>query len=79
MKKKVDKNAFNSFINNYPKKLERDVYGVCEPPLITYNDFSKGDWPESIVASTYLYENEPESYWYVPEEERIYCIHEVDN
>lgn len=49
----VTEEAFRAFVKNYPRRLERDVYGACEPPLITYNDFELAPaWPESIVAST---------------------------
>ncbi len=48
--KEVTKNKFDEFIKIYPGKLVRDVYGVFDPPLITYNDFKFGDWPDSVVA-----------------------------
>lgn len=49
--KKVSKNEYLEFIKNYPKPLEFDCTGICEPPLGTYNDSSDGKmWPESIVA-----------------------------
>lgn len=37
--KRVSKQEFIEFLENYPRKLERDVYGVCDPPAISYNDF----------------------------------------
>lgn len=53
--KKVGKKEFNKFIEEYPTKLQRDVTGISDPPLVTYNDFSNGKvWPESIVARYYL-------------------------
>jgi hypothetical protein len=39
------------FIAAYPRKLEADVLGTYEPPLVTFNDFTLGKWPESVVAS----------------------------
>ena len=45
------KEELAEFVVTYPRPLERDVYGVCEPPLVTYNDFTLGPWPLSIVAS----------------------------
>lgn len=39
------------FVATYPRPLERDVYGAHEPPLVTFNDFTLGVWPESVVAS----------------------------
>ena len=73
--KNVSKEEFNAFINNYPRKLVRDVFGACDPPLVTYNDFELADrWPYSIVANTWLYDDTPGSYYYEPEEERKYII-----
>jgi hypothetical protein len=40
-----------TFVRTYPRVLQRDVYGACEPPLVTYNDFTRGVWPDSVVAS----------------------------
>lgn len=52
MMKLVSKEEFESFVKNYPVKLEWDVTTICEPPLGTYNDFSEGKvWPGSVVAS----------------------------
>jgi hypothetical protein len=48
--KTVTKEEFEQFIATYPRSLDRDVAMMCEPPVVTYNDFSLGDWPESIVA-----------------------------
>lgn len=55
----VTKEQFDLFIKNRfiatGVKLDRDVTGICEPPLLTLNDFSNGlMWPESIVAKGYL-------------------------
>lgn len=49
----VSKDEFAAFLKAYPRKLERDVYAACEPPMVTYNDFERAPyWPDSIVAST---------------------------
>lgn len=75
--KEVSKREFIDFINYYPRKLDRDVYAVCEPPSITYNDFELANrWPYSIVASTMAYSDNPKDYYYTPEEERFYKIME---
>lgn len=72
---RVSKEEFIAFLNNYPRKLERDVYGVCEPPSVTYNDFELADrWWFSVVASTSLYDDNPGDYFYKPEEDRVYKI-----
>ena len=71
----VSKEEYVKFINNYPRPLNRDVFAACDPPSVTYNDFKLADrWPYSIVASTYLYDDTPGSYFYEPEEKRIYQI-----
>jgi len=48
--KKVNKNEFEIFIKEYSRELKSDVARMFEPPLVTYNDFILGAWPESIVA-----------------------------
>ena len=75
IKKKVTKEEFEKFINDYPRKLECDCSGICEPPAVSYNDFELANrWPYSIVASTWLYDDDPDGYYYEPEEERDYYI-----
>jgi len=45
------KEEYDSFIMNYPNKLERSVLTFCEPPVVQFNDFSNDKiWPESVVA-----------------------------
>lgn len=73
--KQVSKAEFIEFLKNYPKKLDRDVYGICDPPSITYNDFVLANrWPYSVVASTFAYDDNPDGYYYEPDEERIYRV-----
>lgn len=48
--KQVTKEEFELFIKNYPHELEIDVCGIFEPPIKSYNDFTIGMWPESVVA-----------------------------
>lgn len=73
--KEVSETEFKDFIRHYPRKLERDVYGVCDPPLISYNDFELANrFPASIVASTHLYSDDPNDYYYEPKEKRVYEI-----
>ena len=71
----VSKEEFINFINNYPRPLDRDVCGISDPPLISYNDFELANrWPDSIIASTFLYDDNPNDYFYEPPEERTYRI-----
>jgi len=75
MTKNVNKEEFYEFIKNYPRKLDRDVCGIYDPPAVTYNDFELANrWPYSVVANTFLYDDKPGDYFYVPEEERTYKI-----
>jgi hypothetical protein len=71
----VSKEDFDVFIKNYPRQLDCDVCAIAEPPLITYNDFSLGNWPESIVAKTWKYDDKPGERYYEPEEARSYFIY----
>lgn len=49
--KEVCRDEFDAFVRAYPRKLEVDVYGACDPPLITWNDFERAPlWPDSVVA-----------------------------
>lgn len=73
-RKDVTKQEFIDFCNSYPRALTSDVYGISEPPAVSYNDFEIGWWPLSIIASTRLYVDNPEDLFYIPEEERFYSI-----
>lgn len=73
--KQVSKQEFIEFINHYPRRLDVDCWGACEPPFLSYNDFALANrFPYSIVASTFAYDNDPSGYYYEPEEERTYTI-----
>lgn len=73
--KRVSKSEFVEFLKNYPRKLDCDVCGICDPPSITYNDFVLANrWPYSVVASTFAYDDNPDGYYYEPDEERIYRV-----
>lgn len=75
--KNVTKEEFEEFIKNYPRKLERDVCGISDPPNITYNDFELANrWPYSVVARTFMYSDDKEDYYYCPESKRTYAIME---
>lgn len=52
MKEKVTKEEFDNFIKLYPNKLKTNCHTICEPPMVSFNDFSIAKyWPESMVAS----------------------------
>lgn len=48
--KQVTREEFKYFVESYPSKLVYDVCGISEPPTGTYNDFSIGKYPQSVVA-----------------------------
>lgn len=59
--KSVSKDEFDEFIKAYPNKLHKQVHSIPEPPLISYYDFTLGNWPEGRVASCQVdYYNYPE-------------------
>ena len=72
--KRVSKSEFEEFLSAYPRQIVRDVFGACDPPAVSYNDFELGYWPRSIVASTHLYDDKPGEYFYEPPEERYFSI-----
>ena len=75
VRKQVSKQEFIEFINHYPRRLDVDCWGACEPPLLSYNDFTLANrFPYSIVASTFAYDDDPSGYYYAPEESRTYTI-----
>ena len=57
----VSKEEFDQFVLAYPNPLERDVTGICEHPVLTYNDFSLGPWSYSVVARVVLNESYPKN------------------
>jgi hypothetical protein len=48
--KPVAEDVFRDYLRSYPAPLKRNVSHIYEPPLVTYNDFRLGKWPESVVA-----------------------------
>lgn len=73
--KYVSKAEFVEFIKNYPRKLEKNVCGIYDPPSVTYNDFELANrWPYSVVASTFAYDDDPNGYYYEDENKRVYRI-----
>jgi len=49
--KPVTPEEFDNFLLAYPRPLDRHLTAICEPPQISYNDFTLGNWPDSVVAS----------------------------
>ena len=67
--REVTGEEFSAFMENYPRPLSKDIARRYEPALFTANDFSLGNWPESIVAKASLtegeayYDHEPTKYY----------------
>lgn len=66
IEKRVSKEEFEKFIKSYPRKLSMDVCAIAEPPLITYNDFTLGKFPDCIVARRWAVSDNPNDYFYNP-------------
>jgi hypothetical protein len=49
--KQASKAEFEEFIESYPNKLESHTSHIITPPIVSFNDFSLGKFPESIVAT----------------------------
>jgi len=63
----VTKEEFDKFIQAYPRELLRDVFHANEPPIVTYNDFTLGDWPDSVVAAYSVGDLPGAHYYYGPD------------
>lgn len=57
--KQVTQAEFDAFIKSYPRALEEHLYART-PPVISYNDFTLGNWPESVIARHDVGLNGPE-------------------
>ena len=57
--KNVTYKEMMDFVNQYPSKLVVDVCGIGEPPVKSWNDFTLGNWPASIVARCCIFDNDP--------------------
>lgn len=55
--KSVTEAEFKEFVNNYPNTLHQSVIKKAHPPKLEYNDFSKGNYPESLVCWANLYDS----------------------
>jgi len=76
--KTVTKEEFEQFLKDYPEKLVHDVCRVCDPPMISFNDFTKAEkWPESVVAKYFdrYYPTDDITYM-IQEPESDNCQHE---
>jgi hypothetical protein len=62
--KSVSKEEFDNHIKHWPRPLVKDCYAAFDPPMISYNDFTYGYWPESIVAAhSGSFAGDPEGNW----------------
>ncbi len=56
--KEVTRDEFYAYIEAYPRPLDVDICGITDPPTVSYDDVTLGNWPESLVAK-YFREYEP--------------------
>lgn len=68
--KNVTKEELEKFVRKYPRKLEKHEVMICSPPLLTYNDFEIGEYPDSVVAKEWQGTDREGDLWYMPESER---------
>ena len=71
--KRVSEEEFYAFIKAYPNKLDFDTCGIYDPPLSSYNDFSRGMWPDSMVAKIHRNDMLPQE-WNAGENEYFILI-----
>lgn len=56
--RQCNQKEFLSFIKNYKSELIVDISGIYEPPLKRYIDPNIKDWPDCIVATVVLTNNQ---------------------
>ena len=66
--REVTKDELRAWVKAYPRKLITDVNATGEPPQFTFNDFTLGNWPDSVVARFFLEGYSPEGSYAVLEE-----------
>ena len=52
-----------AFIDAYPRPLTPYISGIFDPPLYSFNDFTLGDYPESVVAMYRTCGGDPDDIW----------------
>lgn len=53
--REVTKDELLAWVKAYPRPLDRDLDGTCDPHRLTFNDFAVAPkWPESVVAYFYV-------------------------
>jgi hypothetical protein len=57
-KRKVTETEMLDHIQAWPRPITPDRLMTFEPPLVTFNDFTLGRWPECVVASCTMSESD---------------------
>lgn len=80
MKKIISKENFAAIINEYPADLDYNENHICDPPMVTYNDFSDGKkWPESILCGfTANRDGTLEHFTFYEDEEQVFNLKDVE-
>jgi hypothetical protein len=48
--KRLTAAEFSALLDAYPRPLREDINRLGEPPMMTWNDFTRGAWPSCEVA-----------------------------
>lgn len=72
--KRVNKIELDRFIKDYPRELEKHEVMTCSPPLLTYNDFKLGNYPNSVIAKEWEATDIEGDLWYIPENDRYWIM-----
>ena len=52
------------FLSEYPRPLKRHLYTIGEPPQLQWGDFTLGEWPNCVVATS---SSESEAWYQIAE------------
>lgn len=64
--KAVTKEEFDAFIAQYPRPLTRHLTTICSPEQLSYNDWTLGIWPTSVVAYYFVGDPPGAEHYYGP-------------
>lgn len=56
--KRVDRETWARFVKEYPRPTHSQWHLMCEPAMHSFDDFTLGTWPESMVARSFENSND---------------------
>ena len=68
------KEEFDAFLSAYPRELLPNTHLICEPPMRSFNDSTRGNWPNSMVAKVIFWKDADQAYGITPPREDAYYI-----